>query len=179
MSELKETNPKDAVGTGKTPFTTIPSEVIAELGLVMLEGARKYGRHNYRAAGVRASVYIDAAMRHLVRFWEGEETDPDSGMPHLIHAMACCTVLRDSQVYGNWTDDRPPKLPNGWLVELNARAKAIVEKYPDPVEAYTEEGMDDERKLQHYNELLQRAKMGMIFPGMLESVSSDEPQSGS
>lgn len=144
MGEVKDTNPKDAVGTGKVPFSTIPSEVIAELGLVMLEGARKYGRHNYRAAGVRASVYFDAAIRHLTRWWEGEDLDPDSGMPHLIHAMACCTVIRDSQVFGNWTDDRPPKLPDGWLTDLNERAKAIVEKYPEPVEPYTQQGQVDQ-----------------------------------
>src|SRR5690349_9531472 len=148
VGPTKDTNPKDAVGTGKVPFSTIPTEVLAELGLVMLEGARKYGRHNYRAAGVRASVYVDAAMRHIVRFWEGEDIDPDSGMPHLIHVMACMSVLRDSQVYGNWTDDRPPKLPDGWLADLNERAKHIVEKYPDAVPAYTEEGMADQRLLE-------------------------------
>lgn len=142
---LKDTNPKDAVGTGKTPFSTIPTEVLAELGLVMLEGARKYGRHNYRSAGVRASVYYDAALRHLARFWEGEDLDPDSGMPHLTHVMACMTVLRDSQFYGNWTDDRPPRLPDGWLADLNERAKSIVEKYPDPVPAHTQEGQQDTR----------------------------------
>ncbi|AAN12816.1 endolysin; inhibits RNA polymerase [Mycobacterium phage Omega] len=136
--ERKDTNPKDAVGTGKVPFSTVPSEVIAELGLVMLEGSRKYGRHNYRSAGVRASVYFDAAMRHLTRWWEGEDLDPDSGMPHLIHAMACCAVVRDSEFRGNWTDDRPPRLKKDWMVELNDKAKAIVEKYPDPVPAHTE-----------------------------------------
>ncbi|SVD92517.1 uncharacterized protein METZ01_LOCUS445371, partial [marine metagenome] len=30
-----------------------------------MEGAIKYGRHNYRIAGVRASVYIDATIGHL------------------------------------------------------------------------------------------------------------------
>lgn len=139
MSERKDTNPKDAVGTGKAPLSTVPTEVIAELGLVMLEGARKYGRHNYRDAGVRASVYFDAAMRHWMRFWEGEDLDPDSGMPHLVHAMACAAVLRDSQFIGNWTDDRPPKLPDNWMVDLNDKAKAIVEKYPNPVPAHTEQ----------------------------------------
>ena len=163
MSESKDTNPKDAVGTGKAPFSTIPTEVVAELGLVMLEGARKYGRHNYRAAGVRASVYYDAAIRHLARFWEGEDDDPDSGMPHLIHVMACMAVLRDSQVYGNWTDDRPPRLPEGWLVGLNERAKSIVEKYPDPVEAYTEEGQRDLEYLQRIHNSLQRTA-SVLFP---------------
>jgi hypothetical protein len=164
VSELKDTNPKDAVGTGKTPFSTIPSEVIAELGLVMLEGARKYGRHNYRVSGVRASVYLDAAIRHLTRWWEGEDMDPDSGMPHLIHVMACCAVIRDSQVFGNWIDDRPPKLPDGWMVELNARARAIVEKYANPVEAYTELG-------QYPDEY--------TYPNWLKPVDLDEPKSRS
>ncbi|MBB3752500.1 hypothetical protein FHT44_005012 [Mycolicibacterium sp. BK634] len=137
-SAVKDTNPKDAVGTAKAPFSTVSMPVLAELGLVMMEGARKYGRHNYRAAGVRASVYIDAAFRHLARFWEGEDLDPDSGMPHLIHAMACCAVLRDSQIQGNWTDDRPPKTPQGWIEELNAKAAALLEKYPNPMPAHTE-----------------------------------------
>jgi hypothetical protein len=164
MGEVKDTNPKDAVGTGKVPFSTIPSEVIAELGLVMLEGARKYGRHNYRAVGVRASVYFDAAIRHLTRWWEGEDLDPDSGMPHLIHAMACCTVIRDSQVFGNWTDDRPPKLPDGWLTDLNERAKAIVEKYPEPVEPYTQQGQLDQQQLDRYHSLLQRSWGEVLWP---------------
>lgn len=177
VPERKDTNPKDAVGTGKVPFTTIPTEVLAELGLVMLEGARKYGRHNYRAAGVRASVYIDAAMRHLVRFWEGEDTDPDSGMPHLIHVMACMSVLRDSQVYGNWTDDRPPKLPDGWLADLNERAKAIVEKYPDPVPAFTEQDEADKRLLQRISDSAHLVG-GVLFPS-IHPVNLDESESGS
>lgn len=140
VNAKKDTNPKDAVGTGKVPFSTIPSEVVAELGLVMLLGARKYGRHNYRAAGVRASVYHDAAIRHLTRWFEGEDVDAESGISHLVHAMACCCVLRDSEFFGNMTDDRPPKLPDGWLEELNKKAQEIVDRYPDPAEAYTEQG---------------------------------------
>ena len=61
----KDTNPKDAVGTRKAPMSTLPMQVSFEVGVAMLEGARKYGRHNYRATGVMASVYFDAAIRHL------------------------------------------------------------------------------------------------------------------
>ena len=135
-SLTKETNPKDAVGTGKVPFSTIPATVIAELGLAMLEGARKYGRHNYRVAGVRASVYADALDRHMKAWWEGEDTDPDSGMSHVTKAIATLTVLRDSMIHGNWVDDRPPKSPAGWLEELNKKAKEIIEKYPNAKDAY-------------------------------------------
>lgn len=137
--ETKPSNPKDSVGIKKVPFSTVPSEVTAEVGLAMLEGALKYGRHNYRAVGVRASVYYDAALRHLTSFWEGQDLDPDSGLPHIVKCLACLYVLRDSQRMGNWTDDRPPVLPaNGeWVAELNALAAALIEKYPDPKKAFT------------------------------------------
>ena len=87
----KATNPKDAVGIKKVPLSTVSSKVIMEMGLGMLEGARKYGRHNYRVAGVRASVYYDACMRHLMAWWEGEDIDPDSGLHHIIKVgLAFC-----------------------------------------------------------------------------------------
>lgn len=69
--EGKPTNPKDAIGSKKMHVSTVPAQVVGELGLAMLEGACRYGRHNYRIAGVRASVYYDAAMRHLMSWWEG------------------------------------------------------------------------------------------------------------
>lgn len=136
----KDTNPKDAIGIAKVPYSTVPSEVIAEVGLAMMEGALKYGRHNYRVAGVRASVYHDAAKRHLDQFWEGQDIDTDSGLSHLVKAIACCVVLRDSQFRGNWVDDRPPTLPDNWMVGLNAKAKDLLEKYPNPEPAFTAKG---------------------------------------
>jgi hypothetical protein len=80
------------------------------------------------------------------------------------------TVLRDSQFYGNWTDDRPPKLPDGWLADLNERAKAIVEKYPNPVAAHTEESMLELRKLQAIAKVASRVG-SVLFPDTL----ADQP----
>lgn len=130
--DKKPTNPKDAVGIAKVPASCVPLGVLGELGLAMMEGALKYGRHNYRLAGVRASVYYDAGRRHMDAYWEGEDIDPDSGLPHLVKAMACFTVMRDSQMMGNFVDDRPPPLPKDWIAKLNALAKSLLEKYPDP-----------------------------------------------
>lgn len=137
-SNIKDTNPKDAVGTKKVPLSTVSAPVIFEMGLAMLEGARKYGRHNYREAGVRASVYYDASLRHLAAWWEGEDIDPDSGLSHIVKALAGLAVLRDSMRKGNWVDDRPPKVEAGWVQELNKQAAKIIEKYPDAVIPYTE-----------------------------------------
>jgi hypothetical protein len=134
----KDTNPKDAVGTKKVPLSTVPAAVVAEVGLAMLEGARKYGRHNYRVAGVRGSVYYDAALRHLMSWWEGEDIDPGSGLSHITKAIAGLAVLRDAMINGKMTDDRPPKLPPGWMDGLNLKAEAIIAQYPDALPAYIE-----------------------------------------
>lgn len=140
MENVKPSNPKDSVGIKKVPFSTVPSEVTAEVGLAMLEGALKYGRHNYRSVGVRASVYYDAALRHLTAFWEGQDTDPDSGLSHLVKCLACLYVLRDSQHMGNWVDDRPIRIPDSgaWVSSLNTLAGNLIEKYPDPAKTYTQ-----------------------------------------
>jgi hypothetical protein len=135
-TNIKESNPKDAVGTKKVPYSTVPAGPLAELGLAMLEGALKYGRHNYRAVGVRTSVYYDACRRHLDAFWEGQDIDPDSGLPHIIKAIACLVVLRDSQIIGNVVDDRPPPYSDNWHQRLNEVAAQLIEKYPNPKEAY-------------------------------------------
>lgn len=136
----KDTNPKDAVGSVKAPISTISGQVLGEVGLAMLEGSLKYGRHNYRVAGVRASVYFDAVvLRHLLLWWEGQDIDPDSGLSHIIKAIAGLCVLRDSMLQGNWVDDRPPKVADQeWVTKLNALAKALIAKYPNPKEPFTQ-----------------------------------------
>ena len=134
----KATNPKDAVGVKKVPLSTVSAIIVAEMGLGMLEGARKYGRHNYRIAGVRASVYYDAAMRHLMAWWEGQDIDPDSGLPHIVKALSTLAVLRDAQHNNKMRDDRPPALlDQDWVSKLNAKAAEIIERYPDAKDAYT------------------------------------------
>lgn len=106
----KDTNPKDAIGTAKwRQFTVVPMQVLWEVGVGMLEGTLKYGRHNYRGAGVRASVYVDAALGHIHQFWEGEDIDKDSGLSHVTKAICSLFVLRDAMMNEMWNDDRPPK----------------------------------------------------------------------
>ena len=134
----KDTNPKDSVGVKKAPMSTVSGPVLAELGVAMMEGARKYGRHNYRVAGVQASVYYDAALRHLFSYWEGEDVDPDSGLSHITKCLSTLVVLRDSMIQNTLTDDRPPKAPEGWMIDLNKKAAALIEKYPNAPKACTE-----------------------------------------
>ena len=143
LGDGKPTNPKDMVGARKAPMSTVPATVLAEIGVAMLEGASKYGRHNYRAVGVRGSVYYDGVMRHLMAWWEGEDIDPDSGMSHVTKAITSLMVLRDAMMQGMFTDDRPPRaLP--FYPALNAGAADIIDRYADrsPIHyTITHEGM--------------------------------------
>lgn len=102
----KDTNPKDAIGSNKVPLHLWPSTATAVGSIALLNGALKYGRSNWRVAGVRASIYADAAKRHLDAWFEGEETDPDDGVDHLGAVLACLAILVDARAAGKLNDDR-------------------------------------------------------------------------
>lgn len=144
MTNKKQTNPKDALSDKKAPLSAIPLAPIYEAGLGMLEGGRKYGRHNYRVMGVRASVYYDAAKGHIDSWWEGEDIDPESGIHHLAKAIASLLVLRDGQFMKNWIDDRPPRYPDeiSKLLRRNPLVAGVLERLPKCVPAYTEKNKD-------------------------------------
>lgn len=99
-------NPKDAIGSTKVPMSLVPATFIAETALAFLEGKEKYGQVNWRAAPIRASVYIDAAYRHLSKFSECQERDPETGVHHLGNAGACLGILIDAAAHGTLVDDR-------------------------------------------------------------------------
>lgn len=135
---IKDTNPKEAVGTAKPPLSTVSGPVLAELGVAMMEGARKYGRHNYRVSGVRSSTYYDAMFRHMVKWWEGEDIDADSGLSHITKTIATLFVLRDAMIQGMLNDDRPPKAPANFFSDLEKACKAVIAKYPEAKAAFTQ-----------------------------------------
>lgn len=114
---LKPTNPKDAIGTDKLPLELVPDVIPAYAALGFLEGATKYGRFNWRAAGVRSSIYVAAARRHLSKWWNGEDADPTTQVPHLASVLACIGIILDADASGKLTDDRPPKQDMGRIIE--------------------------------------------------------------
>lgn len=103
---IKNSNPKDAVGSSKLPLHLWPTTATIMGSVGLLDGMLKYGRSNFRGIGVRASIYVDACQRHINAWFEGEETDPDSGVPHLAHALACLAILVDAQAADKLNDDR-------------------------------------------------------------------------
>jgi hypothetical protein len=102
----KPNNPKDLVGSHKVPLHLFPTTARAAGSIAFLNGALKYGRANFRVVGVKASIYYDAACRHLDAWFEGEEYDPDDGVQHLSAALACVAILIDAKVADKLNDDR-------------------------------------------------------------------------
>jgi len=116
MSEFPappDTNPKTAVGLTKPSMWAVPGTALLHLGRAMADGARKYGRFNWRAHKVSSSVYYDAIQRHLLAWQDGENLAKDSGVHHLAHVMACCAIILDAEQHRSINDDRaaPGEVP--------------------------------------------------------------------
>ena len=142
----KETNPKDQIAVGKVPLHLWPVTATAMGAIGLLDGMSKYGRSNWREAGVRASVYVSACQRHLAAWFEGEDADPDSGLPHLGHALACLAILVDAQAADKLTDDR--QYPGGYrklIDELTPLVAMVNEKYKDkPAPKHYDKSVEDQ-----------------------------------
>ena len=76
---------------GKPPLSLIDRQALEEIAHVMRFGAGKYGRHQWRT-GIEYSRLLDAALRHLYAFADGEDLDAESGLSHIAHA-GCCVVF--------------------------------------------------------------------------------------
>lgn len=105
------TNPKyiQAQKEGKLPMEYLVYTVLAMDAKVHKHGADKYGERNWRVSEILASTYEGAIMRHFLAWAQGEDLDPDSGLPHLAHIRACCAVVLDSEIAGTLVDDRDRK----------------------------------------------------------------------
>ena len=128
----KDTNPKDIIGSNKLPLHLWPQTATILGCLALLDGMLKYGRSNWRAAGVNATIYFDACQRHLTAWFEGEDIDSESGLPHMAHALACIAILADAQAAGMLNDNR--FYPGGWrkmVEELTPHVARLKEKHKD------------------------------------------------
>jgi hypothetical protein len=128
----KDTNPKDIVGDTKLPLNCVPATLEIYASLAFVEGALKYGRFNWRIAGVRSSIYMSALRRHLDKYDNGEWADPDTEVPHLASVLACAGIILDAFTCGKLTDDRPPTAPIAELIDSLVPAVAhLKERFKD------------------------------------------------
>lgn len=114
---LDTTNPKDLIGVKKVPLGLLPAAGKIYGALAMKDGAKKYSAYNWRDKKIRMTIYLDAMERHLLALRDGEDVASDSGVPHLGHIIACCSILADADEGGFLIDDRPAKGPAAKMLE--------------------------------------------------------------
>ncbi len=76
----------------KLRFDLIPPEVDEALATILTFGADKYGDRNWEL-GMDWGRSYGAMCRHLNAWRKGEKLDPESGKPHLWHALTCLSFL--------------------------------------------------------------------------------------
>jgi hypothetical protein len=107
MKKAKDdSNPKDRLGALKVPLHLLPSVPLIYAALVFELGAYKYGEFNWRDKAVRITVYTGAIQRHVMALAAGEDIDPESGLPHTGHIIACACIIEDARAAGGLIDDR-------------------------------------------------------------------------
>lgn len=122
---MKPENPKDIIGLTKPPLRLVPPALIIFVSRAMALGAKKYGPYNWRSNRVRRTVYLEAAMRHILQALDGEDLDAESGIPHEAHAAACMGIILDAKHIGALIDDRPARGPASKLIrKLTLQPKA-------------------------------------------------------
>lgn len=116
MGQSTEANPKQRYGDRKVPLHLVPTSAQVAIAMGLKEGARKYGAFNWRETNVETMTYVGAALRHLTAWVDGEDIDPDSGNPHLFHAMASLAILTDALASDKAIDNRPPAGPGAEML---------------------------------------------------------------
>jgi hypothetical protein len=76
----------------KPRYDLMPVEALEAIVKVLTYGACKYAPDNWRHVEPCNTRYYAACMRHLEAHRKGEQIDPESGLPHLAHAI-CCLVF--------------------------------------------------------------------------------------
>jgi len=106
-------DPKGAAGAIKVPLGLIPPYAMEQTAWVHKLGADKYGPWNWRETGVCASTYVNAILRHLNAWRDGESLDPESGITHLAHIACSANILMDAEYCGKLQDDRNKRPTSG------------------------------------------------------------------
>lgn len=117
-------NPKTRLGMAKVPLALIPGPALVHMGEAFRDGAVKYGPANWRDEPVTTSTYVNAALRHILSYYDGETNAEDSGVHHLGHALGCLAIILDAEEQGTLNDDRPTAGRTASLIKEKTRALA-------------------------------------------------------
>jgi len=95
--------------SGKPQMDLLSPIAMEGTASILTFGAKKYAAHNWRK-GMLWSRSIASLMRHLFKFIGGEDTDPESGLPHIDHVACNAMFLQEYFRTHKELDDRYKKV---------------------------------------------------------------------
>ena len=90
---------------GKEPIDLLDPDYLFGTARVLAFGAGKYSPYNW-AEGMKWSRVFAALMRHMWKWWRGEDKDEETGESHLYHASCCLMFLARYEADKKGEDDR-------------------------------------------------------------------------
>jgi len=91
--------------SGKTMWHLLPHDVIEGIAKVMTFGAEKYSEDGWKNQDLEIKRIYSAMMRHYTAMLNGEDLDPESGLPHAYHFATNATFIayKNTQEVANLT----------------------------------------------------------------------------
>jgi hypothetical protein len=89
---------------GKPRWELLPIHVLDGVASVLTFGANKYADNSWQ--GIERHRYEGALRRHLSAIDRGEELDPESGLPHIDHALCNLIFMKWKDIHGE-NDNTP------------------------------------------------------------------------
>ena len=82
----------------KPMMQLLPPNALVEVAKVLTFGAKKYSPGNWKYVDNLQERYTGAALRHIFAIMAGENTDDDSGLHHLAHAICCLLFKLEDEI---------------------------------------------------------------------------------
>lgn len=97
---------------GKVPYHLLSPLALESLAQVLGKGAEKYAERNWER-GLRWADCYGSLQRHANKWMLGEQTDPETGLPHMAHVMCNAMFLLHFELTDTGEDNRPKYNNNG------------------------------------------------------------------
>jgi hypothetical protein len=95
---------------GKPKWSLVDFDALEDMVRVLEYGARKYSPDNWKN-GLKVTEVTESLLRHTFALLQGENDDPETGLPHAGHILCNAMFLSYMLKFKPDFDDRP-KDPN-------------------------------------------------------------------